>query len=611
LRASKPKILVDTERMKYPYTGLYYYCYHLAKNLVNNGNDAFEFRFLLTPKTRIPFDYPRLVKNVVKSPKKVKEDDYDVLHATWQLSKFLPRDDAGFVLTVHDLNFLYAGKSPRKTKKILQKIQSRINRADAVVTISQFVKEDISRHLDISGKSVHVIYNGVELKEFPEFDAPRYRPSSPFLFSMGTVLPKKNFHVLPALLPGTDFDLVIAGIQPDKEYARKIMDEARRYGVEGRVHLTGPVSDEEKYWYLKHSEAFVFPSLSEGFGMPPVEAMRLGKPVFLSKLTSLPEIGGEVAYYFDNFEPEHMRQILREGLRDYKENNRAPAIFRHSMQFTWDKAAREYLKVYKQVWEKRTQTQKSKGLPPITAIIPTFNEEKNIEEAIRSVAWADEILVIDSYSTDNTVSLAQKNGARVIQRHFDHFSAQKNYAIDRAQNDWIFLLDADERVTPALKKEIFSVLQHPGKYVAYWIPRQNFIGNRKIRFSGWQHDRCIRLFNRRHARYNGRFVHEEIEARGPVGMLKNKMLHYTYRSEKQFTDKMKMYSRLKAKEWHSKGKKYNPFMQFLTSAYRFFRHYILHLGFLDGKAGWKIALYSMKTVWNRYANLKKIENENS
>ena len=607
LKKYKPEVLIDVERMKYPFTGLYYYCYHLAKNLNARARDKFRFRFIRPPKMAFPFDYPVLKKSVIKSPVKLKSADYDILHATWQLSKFLPRDDAAYVLTIHDLNFLYTDKSSRKKEKILKKIRQRIDRADAVIAISEFVKKDILRHLHPRNTPVHVIYNGVEVKEYPDFDTPRFRPQQPFLFAMGTVLPKKNFHVLPALLPSTSFSLVIAGIQPDKAYAEKILAEARRYGVQDRVHLTGPVTDEEKYWYLSRSEAFLFPSLSEGFGMPPVEAMRLGKPVFLSRSTSLPEIGGDVAYYFDNFDADRMREVLLRGLEDYKRRNRSDEIKRHSMKFTWENAVRRYAEIYEDVCRKRRCGNHSSAGPKITAIIPTYNEENNIADAIKSVEWADEILVIDSYSTDQTVRLARQMGAKVIQRKFDNFSAQKNYAIDKASHEWIFLLDADERVTPRLRNEIMTVLRKGPQAVAYWIPRQNFLGEKKIRFSGWQHDRCIRLFHKKHARYNGRFVHEEIEADGKVGMLRNKLVHFTYRSEEQFNRKMEMYARLKAKEWLAGGKRYNPFLQVLTSAYRFFRHYILHLGFLDGKAGWKIAVNSMKTVWKRYENLRKLE----
>jgi len=207
------------------------------------------------------------------------------------------------------------------------------------------------------------------------------------------------------------------------------------------------------------------------------------------------------------------------------------------------------------------------------------------------------------------VELAQKKGARVIQRKFDNFSAQKNYAIDQASHDWIFVLDADERIDEMLQKEIKETVNNPKGKVAFWIRRRNFFKNIPVRFSGWQNDKCIRLFNRNYARYNGRLVHEEIKAKGPVGMLRNKMLHYTFNSEEQFARKLDLYSKLKAREWHERGKKYSLFTQILNTGYRFFKHYFLHFGFLDGKAGYAIASHYMKAVWKRYDYLKKLENE--
>jgi len=593
--------------MKYPFTGLYYYCYHLINNLLKTNQD-FDYKIIHPPSVSVPVTWPSIKISPIRLSGSLKNKNYQIVHGTWQLSKYLPHNNQGYVLTIHDLNFLYTSKNKFKKKNLLKKIQKRIDKADAIVAISNYVKNDIENHLNINGKSIHVIYNGVEIQEYPDFDSPRFRPDTPFLFSMGTVLEKKNFHVLPGMLKNTPYSLVIAGIQPDQAYVKRIMTEAVKYEVVEKIHLIGPVTEKEKYWYLSHSEGFVFPSLTEGFGMPPVEAMRLGKPVFLSRHTSLPEIGGDVAYYFDNFDPAHMREVLLNGLKDYKENQRAEAIIRHSLQFNWENAAKQYLKVYTEVCKKKKCLQNI-PVPPVTAIIPTFNEEQNIREAIESVRWADEILIIDSFSTDKTVEIAKEMGARVIQRKFDNFSAQKNFAIDHASHDWIFLLDADERVPDTLKKEIFHTLRHLDSQVAFWIPRQNYLGKTKIRFSGWQNDKCIRLFNKNHARYNGRYVHEEIEADGKVGTLRNKLIHYTYRSEEQFDRKIDMYSRLKAKEWKKRGKKYNPVLQFLTSLYRFVKHYILHLGFLDGKAGWKIAVNSMKTVWKRYDNLRKLEKE--
>jgi glycosyltransferase involved in cell wall biosynthesis len=176
-----------------------------------------------------------------------------------------------------------------------------------------------------------------------------YRPSRKFIFSIGTVLPKKNFHVLPCLLRNNNYELVIAG-NIDKEYGQKIRDEAQLHGVAGRVKLTGPVSEQERYWYYKNCFAFAFPSLAEGFGLPLVEAMNFGKPCFISTHTSLPEIGGDAAYYFKDFDTTHMQEVFEKGLEHYQETNPAGAIRKRALQFNWHNTGSSYLSIYRTLY---------------------------------------------------------------------------------------------------------------------------------------------------------------------------------------------------------------------------------------------------------------------
>lgn len=190
-----------------------------------------------------------------------------------------------------------------------------------------------------------MIYNGCNIQEYPSYDNPGYRPGRPFIFALGTVLQKKNFHVLPCLLKGNDYLLVIAGLI-NKEYEHRIIEQTRLHGVEDRVILTGPVSEEDKYWYYKNCLAFAFPSLAEGFGFPLVEAMYYGKPCFASNLTSLPEIGGNHAYYFDDFDPAAMQAVFSKGMQHYATTQPAGKIRARAMEFNWQAAARDYLAAY-------------------------------------------------------------------------------------------------------------------------------------------------------------------------------------------------------------------------------------------------------------------------
>lgn len=239
----------------------------------------------------------------------------------------------------------------------------------------------------------------------------------------------------------------------------------------------------------------------------------------------------------------------------------------------------------------------------ITAIIPTLNEEIHIEEAIKSVRFADEIIVIDSFSTDKTVELAKKHNVTLIQRVFDDFSTQKNFAIDKAKHDWIYILDADERVTPELEKEILEVVEKPKEFVGFYIRRTFYFMGKKIKYSGWQRDKVIRIFSKKYCRYNGSPVHEKIKTDGKIGFLKNKITHYSYRSFNHYIAKLNHYSDLRAKELHQKGKKVTLFHVLVKPIARFVIHYVIRLGFLDGFVGFVIAKTQAYGVLTRYIKL--------
>jgi glycosyltransferase involved in cell wall biosynthesis len=335
--------------MKYPYTGLFEYCAQLGKALQANITEEDKIACYV-PEQYVHYFEPHDCR-IYKSSHKFFPPctgGADIWHTTYQLSNYMQRKRTmKNVLTVHDLNFLYE-KTSSKAGKYLKKLQKNVDKADYIIAISEFAKSDILNHVNVGNKPVTVIYNGCNVLEFPDYDTPVYRPAVPFLFSIGTVLPKKNFHALPCLLKNNDYELIVAG-KGNVDYVQKIMDEAQKFGVENRVKMIGSVNAEDKYWYLKNCTAFLFPSLAEGFGIPPIEAMYFGKPTFLSTKTSLPEIGGQYAYYFDDFEPENMRAVFEAGMAHYAQTNPASSIIRHAAQFNWVKSANEYWNVYKSV----------------------------------------------------------------------------------------------------------------------------------------------------------------------------------------------------------------------------------------------------------------------
>lgn len=242
----------------------------------------------------------------------------------------------------------------------------------------------------------------------------------------------------------------------------------------------------------------------------------------------------------------------------------------------------------------------------ITAIIPTFNEESNIQKALDAVSFADEIIVIDSFSTDKTIAIVQKTKAIIVQRAFDNFSNQKNFAIGKATNDWIFLLDADETISESLQKEIQKVINTTTTFAAFYIYRNFFFKRKKLKFSGWQRDKVIRLFRKDNCRYKGK-VHEEIYTEGEIGFLQEKINHYSYKNYNQYKSKLKSYAKLQAEELLVIGKFVTPYHLFIKPLARFFIQFFIKLGFLDGVQGFVISWVHAFGVWRRYMEVLKLK----
>ncbi len=350
------QVVLDCERMKYHNTGLYHYCLQLGLAIKRNLNKEKEtLKIYVRAPEAVDFGpgFSFIKQHHLHKFFMPFTKTADVWHCTYQGSNYFPfRKKLPVVLTIHDLNFLYdEHKSSSKQLKYLKKLGKKIKHAHHIVTISNFVLEDVKKHFDVKNKSCSVIYNGCNISDMVIEDLPEtQKPSAPFLYTIGTVIDKKNFHVLPPLLVNNKKLLFISGIIQSEKYKEKIIDIAKKHQVEDRVIFTGPVTENEKYWYMQNCEAFLFPSLAEGFGLPVIEAMYFGKPVILSTHTSLPEIGGNEAYYFKNFEPESMRQILEDSLEHYTATSAADKIKSRAAVFNWDKAANEYLAVYRKLY---------------------------------------------------------------------------------------------------------------------------------------------------------------------------------------------------------------------------------------------------------------------
>ena len=232
-----------------------------------------------------------------------------------------------------------------------RKMQKKICRANEIVCISNFTKNEVEHNFQLNEKQCRVIYNKVTLIDKDAAQKPKHEIREPFFFTMGIIRQKKNFHVLldmMKLLP--DKHLYIVGMKADvkkNNYARHIKERIENEQIHN-VTLRGPVSHKEKIWMYQHCEAFLFPSLLEGFGLPVIEAMQFGKPVFSSKETSLKEIGGDFAYFWDNFNPEEMKKLIDENLTQFYQNESlADKEKEYARSFSYEKHFEEYEALYK------------------------------------------------------------------------------------------------------------------------------------------------------------------------------------------------------------------------------------------------------------------------
>ena len=244
----------------------------------------------------------------------------------------------------------------------------------------------------------------------------------------------------------------------------------------------------------------------------------------------------------------------------------------------------------------------------ISVVVITKNEADAIERCLRSVDWADEVIVLDSGSTDRTVEISQKLGARVsVTADWPGFGPQKNRALDRATGEWVLSLDADEWVTPDLRDEIRSVISRPDGAVAFRVPRLSSFCGRFMRHSGWWPDHVIRLFRRGAARFSDDVVHEHVLVEGKTGTLRAPIMHETFVDLDELLQKMNNYSSLAAKEMRHGGRKAGLAGAVLRGLWAFMRTYFFRGGFLDGREGFMLAVATAEGTYYRYAKLMLLD----
>lgn len=245
----------------------------------------------------------------------------------------------------------------------------------------------------------------------------------------------------------------------------------------------------------------------------------------------------------------------------------------------------------------------------LSVVIITKNEERNIRRCLESVRWADEIVVMDSGSTDETLSICREYGCRVVETEWFGFGRTKQLAVKKASNDWILSIDADEVVSPGLAERIREILSEKIEKCGFKIKEITFYIGKRIKHSGWNREYHLRLFNRKYGSYNSRDVHESVEIRGETGRIEEEIMHYSYHTISDHLRKIDNYTTLGAEQLFDQGKKSSVFKAILRAKFRFIKMYFIHMGFLDGKEGLILAFNSAFYVYLKYIKLWEKNNK--
>lgn len=242
--------------------------------------------------------------------------------------------------------------------------------------------------------------------------------------------------------------------------------------------------------------------------------------------------------------------------------------------------------------------------PELSAVVLTLNEEKHIKACIESLLWADSVVVLDSYSQDGTVELAEKAGAEILQEHFKNYAQQRNSALDRIETDWVFFVDADERGTPELAQEIREVITSRTE-AGWYVPRHNYIFGRLTKGAGWFPDYQLRLFKHGLVRYE-RPVHEVAVVDGEIGYLKSPLIHHNYEDKAHFQAKQRAYTDYDAGILKERGIRPKPYTYLAQPLRHFWWRFITLKGYQDGLHGLRLSAYMAYYEWVKYRKLGRL-----
>jgi len=350
------RVFLESHNLKNRTSGFGVFNYELIKAIERQHPEDLEITLNLKNKSHYQQEFGDFFKyNLYTGLQRNKlfriTKKFDVWHSLNQNIKVEPMfKQKKYILTVHDVNFAQDEKNKTNLSRI-KLFKEKLKKADLITYISHYAKEQTYKFFEVPAVEERIIYNGNPIREI--YDLSKIRPKvpvdRPYFYSIGDFLEKKNFHSLVRMMKEIpDYELILSGSNKKVygDFIRSLIAELR---LEDRVILTGRVSEEEKQYYIQNSEAFLFPSIGEGFGLPPIEAMAFGKPVFLSNQASLPEIGADAAFYWEDFDPIYMKEFLFKKLDEFHQN---PAFFQEKLKtraafFNWDETAKQYIDCYR------------------------------------------------------------------------------------------------------------------------------------------------------------------------------------------------------------------------------------------------------------------------
>ncbi len=241
----------------------------------------------------------------------------------------------------------------------------------------------------------------------------------------------------------------------------------------------------------------------------------------------------------------------------------------------------------------------------LSAVIITLNAADIIRECLESATFADEIVVVDSGSSDATLDICREFHAKIVERPFSGYGEQKNFAVEQASGEWVFVMDADERVPQQLREEIAATVVGPDAADGYLVARKNFVGDKWIRFGGWYPDYSVRLFRRGKGRFNARSVHEAASVQGKTATLKQPMIHLTCRDFSEFERRQMRYAELAAGQMAQEGKVAGALDALVRPPMTFLRMFLFKGGCFDGAAGWRLARLYARYTRRKYSLLRQ------